>query len=285
MLLKIDQLAFLFNKYQENIEIKYFEDIVVRGNCFLPNDIILPDHLRLLAENRIEEIEVVYDSMLYECLINEYPVDYRRPGGKLTFFEMDRYLEQLEEISSQSKRKRFIYIIGDVYGLDFKAGKRIIHLHHNEELDYRKWNIIKREIDKSHIFYYRFSESKIIIFVDMSQTDSNYVEKFKKNADLISLLVSKMPDSSIVLSPDFLPTEDVLSVTDPRNLLNEYIKTNARLIVIGEQLNDMYKTALINVRRYDKFVRMMVVPSIDYRNLNHFFKQIKLVYNSERWRE
>ena len=61
------------------------------------------------------------------------------------------------------------------------------------------------------------------------------------------------------------------------------IEYEAKLIIIGEVLNKSYKDALISVKRYDKYVRMMVIPQIDHTNLDHFFKQVSLVYNSNRW--
>jgi pentose-5-phosphate-3-epimerase len=96
-------------------------------------------------------------------------------------------------------------------------------------------------------------------------------------------MVSNRTDYAREIAPDFIPTEDIISVTDPTNLLETYIESNARLIIIGENINESYKQALIKVKRFDKFVRMMVVPSIDHSNLDHFFKQMALVYNSDRW--
>jgi len=286
MKLKIEHLQRLFDKYDEKLQIKYFSDLVIRGNCFLPNDIVLPEHVNQLIEYGITEIEIIYDRTLYGCLSSEFPAEFRKPFGKLSFLELDRHLEVLNSANAQSRRKRYIHMVGDIYSLDPSEGKRIVLVGHNEIIDYRKWNVVKRNIERDHVFYYRNSESAIIIFVDLSvPTDGGYVERFKKSTDLISLLVSKIHDFDNVISPDFMPTEDVISVTDPENLLEEYIKSNARLIIIGEQLNDAYKKALINLRKYDKFVRMLVVPTLDHHNLNHFFKQVSLVYNVDRWEE
>jgi hypothetical protein len=286
MKLKITHLKKLFAKYDERLNIKYFSDLVFRGNAFLHNDILLPDHVKQLEVHGIKEVEVFCDRNLYECLSGEFPQEFRKYFGKMTFIEMDRHLEMLNAANTQSRRKRYIQMVGDIYGIDPAEGKRIIVVAHNEIVDYRKWNILKRSLDRDHTFYYRNSEVPIMIFVDLSKhADSAYVEKFKKNTDLISLLVSKIDEFNNIIAPDFIPTEDVISVTDPAKLLEEYIKSNVRLIIIGEKLNDSYKVALVNVRKYDKYVRMLVVPALDHGDLPHFFKQVSLVYNVDRWVE
>ena len=61
-------------------------------------------------------------------------------------------------------------------------------------------------------------------------------------------------------------------MTEPETLLEEYIRSNARLIIIGEKLDDSYKRALLQVRNYDKFVRLMVVPVLDHKNMHGFFQ-------------
>lgn len=286
MKISVDHLERLFEKYEEKLQIKYFSDLVVRGNCYLASDIVLPEHMKHLKDQQIQEIDIFYDRKLYEYLSSEFPATFRKPFGRLSFLELDRHLEMLNTVNGQTRRKRYIQMVGEVYGMDSVEGKRIILIGHNEMIDFRKWNGVKRNIDRDYQFYYRNSEVSIIVFVDLSMPGgSGYVEKFKKSTDLISLLVSKIQDFDDIIAPDFLPTEDVISVTDPSLLLEEYIKSNARLIIIGEQLNDSYKRALINVRKYDKYVRMLVVPALDHRNLNHFFKQVTLVYNVDRWAE
>ncbi|HOO72291.1 MAG TPA: hypothetical protein PK926_11065 [Spirochaetota bacterium] len=281
----VEQLDQLFERYpQSDLDLKYFDRLSIRGQNFLTADLVLKSHIDVLRQNKIGEIEVFYTPVMYEFLCEEFPETYRRPVGRISFVDMDRYLETLDDINTHSHRKRFISIVGDIYGIDHKEGKRIKILCHGDKLNYRKWNTIKREVSKNQQFLYRNSEWTIIVFVNLSLTaDEDYVERFKKNTDLISILVSKKQECNEEISPDFVPTEDVISVTDPDRLLAEYISGNARLIIIGENLNDSYKKALLDVRRYDKYVRMIVVPSLDHKNLDHFLRQVKLVYNSDRW--
>jgi len=284
MKVTVQHLSHLFEKYGIGIEVKYFDDVVIKGNCFLATALVLSAHLPKLLENDITEIEVFYSPVLYEHLSREFPAEFRKPFGKLRLSEMDKLLEDLKNANVHSKRKRFIRVVGDIYGIDRTSGKRTILLRHNEPLDFKKWNNLKRDMDRNQAFLYRNSEVAIIIFVDLKVgSQKEFVERFRINTDLISLIVSRGQEQANMPSPDFIATEDVISVTEPDTLLEEYIRSNARLIIIGEKLDDSYKRALLQVRNYDKFVRLMVVPVLDHKNMQDFFKQVKMVYNYERW--
>ncbi|HOT44679.1 MAG TPA: hypothetical protein PLM53_06830 [Spirochaetota bacterium] len=284
MKLTIGQLSHLFEKYGDGTEIKYFDDILIKDSCFLSTDLVLPAHLPRLAENGIGEVEVFFTPVLYEHLTREFPAEFRKPYGRCSMSEMDKMLEDLRDANTQSKRKRYVRIIGEIYGVDKTLGKRIILLRNNEPVDFKKWNNLKRDVDRNHYFQYRNSEVAIIIFVDLKVArQKEYIERFKINTDLISLIVSRSQEPGNVIAPDFIATEDVISVTEPGMLLEEYIRSNARLIIIGEKLDDFYKRALLQVRNYDKFVRLLVVPSLDHTNSHDFFHQVKLVYNNDRW--
>ncbi len=284
MKVPIKILRILFEKYGDIINVKYLSDLTVKGRTFLSKDLVLEDHLRFLAAYDIKEVDVFYDQLLYEYLSTEFPVEYRVPYGSLNFMDMDRHLEILTDVHNMSRRKRYIHIIDEIYGADPATGKTIPVIHHNEAIDYRKWNNMKREISKNQMLSYRNSEVAIILFMDLTmKSKSEYVEHFKKNIDLVSTMVSEKTYSGISIAPDFIPTEDIISVTDPGKLLEEYIRHNARLIIVGEKLNDSFKDSLIDVKKYDKFVRMLVIPNLDCSNLQDFVRQVKLVYNSERW--
>lgn len=284
MKVTIEQLSRLFEKYGDSIDIKYFDDILIKEQCYLSTDLVLPAHLPCLAENGITEIEVFFNLGLHDQLAREFPAEFRKPFGRCTMSEMDRMLEELRDANTQSKRKRYIRMIGEIYGVDKMLGKRIILLRYNEPVDFKKWNNLKRDVERNQYFYYRNSEVAIIIFVDLKVArQKEYIERFKINTDLISLIVTRGQDPANVIAPDFIPTEDVISVTEPGMLLEEYIRSNARLIIIGEKLDDFYKRALLQVRNYDRFVRLLVVPSLDHKNIQDFFRQVKLVYGNERW--
>lgn len=283
MKVAVSHLNHLFKKYKDSIQTNFLNGVFTPDHHFLIEDKVLESQIKILKKNRISEIEVVYTQAFYNYLSTEFPAYYRKPFNQLRYMEFDKHLEELNSINIHSGRKRYLRLVGDLYGLD-REGKREVLAGHDQLIGYDRWNYIKRHIKKDQKIYFRNSEVSIIIFVNLSKQDgAAYVNKFKKNTDLISLMVSHENKSSEKIAPDFVPTEDVISVTNPENLLDEYKKSNARLIIIGEKPDESYKRALLKVKRYDKFVRMIVVPELDHRNLGHFFREVKLIYNSDKW--
>ena len=281
MIIPISHLSKLFQMYTD-MKVSYFADVFLKGHHFLSGDIIFPNQLFEFERQNVDSIDVIYSKSLYDTLAYDFPNEYRKPYGAFSAIELDKMLDTLKTINGQNIHKRYLHIIGDYYSIDKSSGSKVKLIAHNEPLTYEKWNVIKRRFNKNQIFYYRYSECPIIVFVDLTMMEKNdYIERFKKNTDILSILVSHSENDP--LAADFIPTEDVLSVTDPDYLLDMYKKTSTRLIVIGENINESYKKALIKVKQYDKYVRMIVVPQIDHRNKDHFIRQVKLVYNSNRW--
>jgi hypothetical protein len=286
MKLPIEKIKFLLNKFHGEFVCKYLEDIHIKGQILLSEQEVRMDDIIFLEKNNINEVDIIYTVTQYDYLVKEFPLEYRKPYAMADFIEIDKLLERFDKVNARSKRKRCITMVGDIYTTDTRSGKRLVIIGHNERLDYKKWNEIKPYMYKDHKFFFRNVETKIIIFVNMKATaETSYIERFKKNTDLLSTMILKKKDARIDLAPDFIPAEDVISVTDPDKLLEEYIKSNARLIIIGENISDSYRNALLSVKQYDRFVRLMVVPNVDMSNTDHFLQQVKLVYNSDRWNE
>jgi hypothetical protein len=267
-----------------NLNCVYFEDFAVSGKKFKTGDDVSIADMEYFQKNNYGTISVFFNERFYNMLANEFPVEYRRPYGTMDFIGMDRRLDALNTINGQTKRKRFLYVVGDIYGVDGVTGKRSVLVTNGEILEYKRWNESKRFVIKEQKFYYRNCETAVIIFINMkADVEGNFVERFRKNTDLVTSLVTRKKDSRVAIAPDFIPTEDVISVTDPEKLLDVYKESFARLVIIGENINETYKRSLLQLKQYDKFARMMVVPSIDPRDIEHFLMQVKLVYNSDRW--
>jgi len=285
MKVSLEQLKVLWRKYnQDFLRCSYFSAFTLRGRKFHAEDEIQAGDLAYFEECGYPQVEINYVESFYNLLSAEFPLEYRRPYGTMDFINVDRYLDILNNTNKLSRRKRFIYVVGDVYSIDTVNGKHVILFGHNEPLDYKTWNEKKRQVSKDQKFNYRNSECGVILFVNMKpNAETNYIERFKKNTDLVTSIVTRKRDSRVEIAPDFIPAEDTISVNDPDNLLDVYRGTNARLIIIGETISDSYKRSLLQVKQYDKFVRMMVVPNINPGDIDHFLKQVKMVYNSDRW--
>lgn len=286
MKISVKHLEILFKKYRHDLKIRYLFDLKTKTNLFLSGDFMLENHMDIFRNSGIENIDIHFDGKMYELMTAEFPCEYRRAYATVDFMELDRRLETLDRINTLSGRKRHFIMIGDIYGFDQKTLKKSILIEHGEPVDYKKWNTVKRVIEKNRTFSYRNSEVPIIIFVNLTtNSHAGYIERFKKNVDLVTCMLSCKMEKDHKIANDFINTEDIISVTEPDALFDVYVKSCARLIIIGEELDQAYKNSLINVKRYDKFVRMLVVPAIDHRNLDHFFRQVKLVYNSDKWND
>jgi hypothetical protein len=281
----LDRLQRLWNNYNEYfLECFYVQDMLVGGKKFRAGETVRAVDLSFFERNGQQSVDILFAEKIYGFLSGEFPAEFRKPYGQMSFIGMDRHLENLNNVSNLARRRRFLYVVGDIYGSDPVNGRRIVLCSHNEELDYKRWNEMKRFINKDEKISYRNSENGIILLVNMKpDADSPFMERFKKNADLVTAIVTRKKESKVEIAPDFLPTEDTHSVNDPSLLLEEYKKTGARLIIIGENITDSYRRALIDLKQYDRFVRMMVVPFINPREIEHFLLQVKMVYNSDRW--
>jgi hypothetical protein len=285
MKVSLQHLFPLWKKYNTDfLQMTFLNDFSLQNKRFRSGHIIHLNDLEFMNAYNLDFADIRFDEKIYALLSTEYPAVFRKPYGVMDFIKMDRHLEVLQNINTLSKRKRYAVIVGEIYGTNPTTGARVVLATHNDSIDYKRWNDIKRFINKEQKFYYRNSECAILIFVNMTpDAETDYLERFKKNTDLVTSIVSRKKDTKTLIAPDFLPTEDVISVTDPGRLLEEYVRSNARLIIIGESLSESYKKALLQVKSYDKFVRMMVVQFVDQRAIDHFLLQVKLVYNSDRW--
>ena len=192
---------------------------------------------------------MVFNVTLYEYLNREYPVEYRRPVMWLDFSELDRYLEELEAANAQTKRKRFLTVVGDVYRGDIKSGQSMAVLKHGDRLDYGKWRVNRMYVDTAQKFFLRTSETGIIQFGTLRAEEyADEKDGFRKKIDLMGSMLAHRTDKKFEIAPDFIPNKDLRIVALPGQLLEEYINTNARLIVIDENLTAAQKEALIQVK-------------------------------------
>ncbi len=288
MNIEITKLQYLITKYPDEFISFYHNDTVIDGKKNKAGTQILLRHVNLLLEKGIKELDMQYDVTLYEYLSKEYPVEFRRPVRWVDLNKLEQSLIELDQINTQTKRKRFIYLVGDIYRnwTEGKTGQLEIVLKHGDKLDTQKVKSHRAYIHKDQKFFVRNSENGIIVFGETEADD--YIDEkdlYRKKLDLIGSMTSHKFDKKFEISPDFIPNRDVYKVDAPGMLAEEYIKTNAKLIIFNEALTPAQKEALILVKRYDPFVRMMVIPPISPDNIDDILIQMKLVYNTDYWKK
>lgn len=230
----------------------------------------------------IKEIDLLFSNLLYKSLTYHCKEHFRNPSAIKTFIEIDKIINTYENINKVSKRKRSISFMYELYSI---KDENTPIVRFNEEINYQRWNSIKRFIKKNSKLPILYNEIGIIVFVDLSfNGDDNYIERFKKNADICSLLAQcKIDNTNFKFSSDFNSMTDIWAVNDPEELLNVYIEKKPRLIVVGEKINEIYKNALLEIKRYDKFARIIVATDINPTHRKSLLQKIKKAYNADNY--
>ncbi len=288
MKLTVEQAEAVYRKYGLEVPIVYLIDYSVKtptGSMMFSSgmrfDLSHIEPLKMAGKN---EIEVVFSDKLFAKLINLFPEKFRIPAGRGTVVQIDRVLSELDDVNRLSKRKRYLISSTEIYSKE-STGRLKPVVQFGEKLDYQKWNQLKMYISRNTVIEYRWSENGIIVFVILDPNEPDYASKFLRFSDMIAMLVEDREDVSVSIAPDFIGSYDVISVNNPDELLITYMKTEARLIIIGDQLTDRYKVALAKVKAYDRFARMVLIPSVDKSNPDRFRALVKRAYNSFPWRK
>jgi hypothetical protein len=283
MKIEVKKLQYIINKYIDEFSCLYYADVTVDGKKFKAGTEVLLLDVNLFAKAGMKELEIRYNVTLYEYLAREFPTDFRKPVRWIDYPTLNRLLEELDMVNSQSRRKRFLYVVGDLYRSDRKTAVKEIVLRHDEKLDSQKWKANKIYIDGGEKFFLRNSENGIIIYGNLKSEEFVDDNGLRRKMDLLGMMLTHRYDKKFEISPDFIPNTDIFRVASPEKLLGEYINTNAKLILIGDTVTTKDKEALIQVKRHDPFVRMMVSPPLNPDNIDHVLLQIKMMYNTDRW--
>jgi hypothetical protein len=292
MLIPIDDIIKLTYTCPNEFTLIPIEDIIVRqqykpSEKFWEKGNRIPEqNILTMKEEGVEQIDILFSNSLYKMLNVLYPQRYKDACAYKSFIEIDKIMNTFKYVNKFSKRKRYFSFLCEIYNINDNGFNPVINF--NEMIDDEKWNYIKTKIakiKKDTKFPILFNEIGIIICVDLTkQNDSNFIEKFKKNADLCSLLVQKNHNcSNFNISSEFNELTDIWTVNEPEKLLHTYIEKNARLIVIGDSLNETYRSALLKVKNYDKFARFFVVNNINPNDSNDLLISIKNAYQKNNY--
>ena len=293
MIVPIDDIISLLKICPNDFSYVPIEDIFLHKENKLPKRLWeagsrIPE--KIIPEFQAEgvaQIDLLFTNPLYKMLNVINPQRYKQPATLKTFIEIDRIISTFRQINKVSKRKRYISFLSEMYNLNDSGFNPIIRF--NEIIDDDKWNHIKSKINKikkDGKFPIIFNEIGIIICVDLTQQgDNNYIERFKKNADLCSILViNKSDNKNFCISSEFNAMTDIWTVNDPGKLLDTYIEKNARLIIVGDTINETYKSALLQIKNYDRFARFFIATKINPNSSNELLMSIKNAYHKNNYK-
>jgi hypothetical protein len=260
-----------------NIEIELLDK---RKEFFWEKGRIIPkDYIYEIKKAGVKEIDIHYTHQLYEYLCSYCTDHFRIPSAVKTFMEIDKIINTFEAVNRTTKRKRSLYILKEIYN---RTNDLDPIVRYNEMLDFRKWNLLKRDIKKDTNLPILFSEIGIIIFVDLTRRTGNYIDRFKKNADLCTLLTLRRSDcAELQISPDFNALTDIWAVNEPARLFDTYVEKSPRLVILGDTIDDTYKAALLDIKRYDKYARIVVMNDINPAESKTLLEKIKKIYNTD----
>ncbi|MEN2997671.1 MAG: hypothetical protein ABDH28_01320 [Brevinematia bacterium] len=286
MKISIDEALTLREKYGNDLLLiyakdMYFVDRITKSEIkFFQGMSFDLEHYELLSRNNIVEIEVVFSDLLFAKLTSNFPEKYRFPLYVKKFLDFDRYISAIDDANRLSKRKRYAISATEI------VSKNQVVLRYKEEITFEKWNKLKTFIDKKSEIPFYSSERGIILVTLTNATDSNYLQKFFFHSEAVALFVERINKMNFTIAPDFYPETDVFTATKEDELMEKYIKTNARLVVIVDKMIDeRYKNLLIKLKTYDRFVRFSAITDLSPINEREILKAISKAYLSEPFLE
>ncbi len=287
MKIKLEEALRIDEKYgSEDVPIIFLKDIFLNtgGGVLQISQGMKFDESQseMMLKANILEFDVVFTEKLLAKLIATFPDRYRYPQGRLNFLDMDRLVSELEDINRMSKRKRYVLSCTEVYSKNTQGMYEVI-LRYGEKLSYARWNEVKVKLGRNALLDYQLDEFGIIVFVMLDPTDPNYMKRFMKNTELISLIVEHKNEFDFNISPEFNPETDIYPVNNYNDLLQTYADKKVKLVIVGDELNEEYKLALAQLKRYDRYARMMVVQNPDPTRKKDIILTIKRMYNQNLW--
>ncbi|MCS7299135.1 MAG: hypothetical protein RMJ37_04120 [Spirochaetia bacterium] len=286
MKVSIDELITLKEKYEDSVPLIYAKDIYFEDRL-TKSDIKIfqgttfdQSHYEILSRNNIKEVDIVFSELLLAKLSSNFPDKYRPPTYIKSFIDFDRYISAIDDANRLSKRKRFVLSATEI------VSKNQIVLRYNEDITFEKWNKLKTYIDKKAEIPFYSSERGIMIVTLTNANDSNYLQKFFLHSEAVALFVEKVNKLNFVIAPDLNTQTDIFTATKEEEVLEKYMKTNIRLIVIVDKvIDEKYKNMIVKLRTYDRFVRLSGITELSPVNEIDVLKVVKKSYLSEPYME
>ncbi len=286
MKITIEEALKIKEKYGDSIPLVYAKDISLIDKLTKSEIKIFqgmnfdPEHYEVFSRNNIQEIEVIFSELLLAKLSSNFPEKYRPPMYVKNFLDFDRYISAIDDANRLSKRKRYA-----ISGTEIYIKNQPI-LRFNEEITFEKWNKLKTYIDKKIEIPFYPSERGILITTLTNASDTNYLQKFFLHSEAVALFVEKVKKLNFTISPDFYPDTDIITATKEEEVLEKYMKTNVRLIVIVDKsIDEKYKNLLIKLKTYDRFVRFSAITDLSPLNEEEVLKAIRKAYLSDPFLE
>lgn len=286
MKIKIEEALTIKEKYGNDVPLIYARDVYfvdkpTKSEIKLFQGMTFEyEHYEIFSRNNISEIEVMFSDLLLAKLSSNFPDKYRPPLYVKSFIDFDRYISALDDANRLSKRKRYAISATEL------TIKNQTVLKYNETITSEKWNSLKTFIDRKMEIPFYSSERGILLVTLTNASDSDYLQKFFFHSESVALFVERTTKMGFIIAPDLNPEYDIFTATKEEEVLEKYMKTNVRLVVIVDRtIDEKYKNLLIKLKAYDRFVRFSAITNLSPINEEEVLKAIKKAYLSEPFLE
>ncbi len=287
MKIKLSELMILSKKYSDELDLILLNDLYINiGTKIIElkaGSQFNPEYYEYYQKLKLNEIDIKYDEKLYAKLISNFGNIYRQPDGRKTVIELDRIIDYLETMNLSSKRKRNIISMCEIYKQTSQGYQEPI-IFYGEKLDKIRWNQVKVKLSRNTLIDYKVDEWGILIFYPLKAGDPNYAQKFMQFTELVSMIVESKKDG-VILYSDFNPETDVFTANNRMELLKIYNDNKPSLVVVGGELDEECKTALIQLKQFDKYAKMILIKSPEPQKRVATLNEIKRIYGKNVWLE
>ena len=231
-------------------------------------------------KKKIAAIEIIFDSSTAELFGDTYPRLFKRAHRTDTLAAITKKVNHLREINRYSHIDRSLICCQEVRG---PSGKTLLNYDH--KITSNKLKTLANHFGSNSYLKYRFSEYKIIVYVNLATSGASFKERFCFNSDLLMQVLDLSPHYSRYPALSNLAKlnaeKDILVVDDAEKLVYNYTNSQVRLIVVGDGLEGPFRESLIKVKKLDPYARFMLTDSDALEREEQFLLNLEANYNRD----
>lgn len=236
--------------------------------------------LEFLRKNRVAVVDAAFGRSLLETMHRIDPVHFPLPHQVLSPEDFSQEVRFIEFANRHSRYQRQLISTMEVEGPDGE-----VLLHYNERLDHGRWGILRRQWPKSVPLAFRYSEFKILLFLNLRLHGGDAHKRFLHNVRIVETLSRRMHEFREFINLSKLSFErDVLIVDEPEKLLEVYQESDVRLTLVGDGIEPDFREALVRIKKFDPYARFMLAKTIDPADEAVFLLAVEGNYSRDNWK-
>ncbi len=252
-----------------------FDKVIIPANAR-----VTKESLDFLHKNRVSRVEIKFTRSLLATLNRINPSQYKLPNQ---VFSAEEFLKELKFIHFANQHSRYQRHMHSSMEVEDSSGKLLLRFE--DALDLKKWQEVSKAWPKGLPIAFRYSEHKIILFLNLRVKGENVQKRFSHNLKIIDLLTHRMHEFREFINLNKLNfEEDVLIVDEPDKILDIYTQSDVRLILIGDGIEPDFRKALVDIKKYDPYARFMLAQSLNPDEEEAFLLSVEGNYTRDNWK-